>query len=159
MKNKYKDMTLQERTGVLKEYAEKSLPQKMLKALSKKAMGKKLVIDFTKKLSPKDRASLSDKKASIIVGDDEIKLPPYKNEHYLCRAMFSKDVSVGEGIDWSIIFERMTGGNLEDNGKPLPSRKNWRTVYDALVSVNKRFQEKYNEDLFVWQENTIRRLR
>src|SRR3989338_5291393 len=45
--------------------------------------------------------------AVLYVGSQKCQIPPYKNEHYFCRVMYEHDVN--EIIDWSILYEKMTG--------------------------------------------------
>jgi hypothetical protein len=98
-----------------------------------------------------------DDKATIIIGKQNVALPAYKNEHYLCRAMY--EYGVNEVVDWSLIYQKMTGYYEASYGKPQNSRENWRIVYDAMNALNKRVKEAVNtnDDLFTWQEKTIKR--
>ncbi len=99
----------------------------------------------------------NDEKAILEIGSQKCQIPPYKNEHYLCRAMYEHGVS--EPIDWSSIYQKMTGYYEAYYGKPQNSRENWRIVYDAVDALNKRIKEiaNTNDDLFTWQEKTIKR--
>ncbi|MBY0473237.1 hypothetical protein K2Q00_03080 [Patescibacteria group bacterium] len=112
--------------------------------------------------SPATQISLSamsikfnDSEAAIYFGDKVCKLPPFKNEHYLCKFMFSQPAA--QPIDWSEVSRGITGTD------PLVSRmatkKLQRTVKDAVYAVNHRVHEDINssEDLFTWKELTITR--
>jgi hypothetical protein len=92
----------------------------------------------------------NDDEPAINVGNKKVSLPPYKNEHYLCREMFERKIN--ESVDWSIIYEKMTGEESTD-------KENWRTVYDAMNALNKRIQEICNTDnsLFTWRGKMIKR--
>lgn len=111
-------------------------------------------------------SKISLKSVKIIYNDNEVvlkienqkcQLPPYKNEHYFCRAMYEYDVN--EPVDWSIIYEKMTGYYENYYGKPQKIRENWRLVYDTMAALNKRIKKVANtdDDLFTWQEKTVRR--
>ncbi|KKU19344.1 MAG: hypothetical protein UX30_C0014G0004 [Candidatus Saccharibacteria bacterium GW2011_GWA2_46_10] len=96
-------------------------------------------------------------KAILEIGNQRCQLPPYKNEHYFCRSMYEHGVS--EPIDWSVIYEKMTGYYEAFYGKPQRTRENWRLVYDAMEALNKRLKELTGtkDNLFSWQEKTIKR--
>ncbi|PWB38378.1 MAG: hypothetical protein C3F02_04385 [Parcubacteria group bacterium] len=103
------------------------------------------------------KISFDDEKITIFVEDRAVPLPQFKNEHYLCRAMY--EYKINEPVDWSIIYEKMTGYYEAYYGKPSPTRENWRIVYDAMDALNKRIKEiiNTNDNLFTWQEKTIKR--
>jgi hypothetical protein len=98
-----------------------------------------------------------DNEPAIIIGNQRVPLPPFKNEHYFCRAMFEH--LPNESIDWSLIYEKMTGYYEAYYGKPLKTRANWRLVYDTMRSVNQRIKEiaNTNDNLFTWQEKSVKR--
>jgi len=98
-----------------------------------------------------------DDKAIIKIGKLNVALPPYKNEHYFCRSAF--EYPAKEPIDWSIIYEKMTGYYEAYYGKSLEIRENWRLVYDTMRAVNERIKEviNTNDNLFTWQEKTLKR--
>ncbi len=98
-----------------------------------------------------------DDKALLYIGTQNCQIPPYKNEHFLCRAMYEYRAS--EPIDWSKIYEGIVGYYKAFFGKPPATRENWRVVYDAMDALNKRIKEVCNTDdeLFTWQEKTIKR--
>lgn len=98
-----------------------------------------------------------DKEARIFIGDTTCQLPPFKNEHYLCRVMFKKKIY--QPTDWSVVYEKMSGDYEKYYGKPPKTREHWRTVYDTMVRVNNRIKTNVytSDDLFSWQELTIKR--
>jgi hypothetical protein len=111
----------------------------------------------TEKLLSNNKVEFDDEKATLKIGKYNISLPPYKNEHYFCRTIFEHGLN--EPVDWSILYEKMTGYYEAYYGKAQQTRKNWRLVYDTMRLVNKRIKEhlKTREDLFTWQEKTVRR--
>lgn len=105
---------------------------------------------------PSNKVEFLDEESVLKLGDKKCALPPYKNEHFFCRAAFEHQVN--EPIDWSIIYEKMTGYYEEHFGKSKDTRQNQRRVYDAMEAINKRVKELLDiEKLFVWQEKTIKR--
>ncbi len=97
----------------------------------------------------KDHVKFLEDKSTIVVGDLECPLLPYKNEFYLCKVMFNQKVNTP--ISWDFIYKETTG----DEGP----KNEWRSVYDTMRKVNKRFMQKFNIDykLFSWQNKTIKR--
>lgn len=113
---------------------------------------------FSSRIILKDlEIKYNDNGANLEIGDTVCQLPPYKNEHYFCRAIFSYDVN--KPVDWSEIYEAITGYYEKYYGKPQKVKENWRIVYDAMEAVNKRVQKviKTNDKLFTWQEKTVKR--
>ncbi len=103
-----------------------------------------------------DKVKFLDDESTIELGGKKCPLPPYKNEHFFCRAAFEHQIN--EPIDWSIIYEKMTGYYEEHFGKSKDTRENQRRVYDAMEAINKRAKELLDiEKLFVWREKTIKR--
>ncbi|MFA5386305.1 MAG: hypothetical protein WC297_01365 [Candidatus Paceibacterota bacterium] len=99
-----------------------------------------------------------DDEALLKLGDKKCPLPPYKNEHFFCQAAFEHPIN--EPIDWSIIYEKMTGYYEKHFGKTKDTRENWHQVYDTMEAINKRAEELLNiEKLFVWREKSIKRTR
>jgi len=101
--------------------------------------------------------SYDDDEPAIKIGKQNVALPPYKNDHYFCRTIFEH--TANEPVDWSVLYEKMTGYYKAYYGKPQQTRENWRLVYDAMRSVNTRVKEllKTEDNLFTWQEKTIKR--
>ncbi len=98
---------------------------------------------------------LDDNKATLLIGEHRCQLPPFKNEHYFCRAMYEHELN--EPIDWSSIYEKMTGKKFED-AKSV--EKNMRMVRDTMYAVNNRIKATVNTegDLFKWENKSIKRL-
>lgn len=106
--------------------------------------------------APIGKVEFLDNESALKLGDKKCALPPYKNEHFFCRAAFEHQIN--EPIDWSIIYEKMTGYYEEHFGKSKDTRENWHRVYDTMEAINKRAKELlYIEKLFIWQEKTIKR--
>jgi len=97
-----------------------------------------------------------DERPVIKVGERNVALPPYKNEHYFCQAVF--EYKSKEPISWDRIFDRMTGYSTVSGGKePEPIRGNWQKVYDTMKRLNNRIKEVINTDdnLFSWREKMV----
>lgn len=86
----------------------------------------------------------------IKLDEQEVQLPPFKNEYCLAKYMF--DSKAKNPIDWSFIYEEMTGNPVSSN------HKNKRTVYDASESINSRLKKIGYKPIFDWKEKTILRL-
>lgn len=109
-----------------------------------------------KTLKPKVRLKSAkikydDQAARLYVGDQKCQMPPYRNEHSLCRAMFG--YKVNEPVDWSEIYEKI---NESEPELPEPCS---RMIWDAMNALNKRVKKDINTDdkLFTWQGKTIKR--
>jgi hypothetical protein len=92
----------------------------------------------------------------IIIGDQNVRLPLYKDEYDLCKDMFKKKLRLP--VSWDIIYDKMTGKNLISGGKKLDAiRKNWQKVNDAMKRVNNRVRKEINTDdnLFSWNNKTV----
>lgn len=128
-----------------------NLPELKIKGLD----NKKLVRDIKKINLNKKNIIFDDEKAKIIIDNKECQIPPYKNEHYFCRAIFQHPVN--EFVDWSIIFENMDKIITSDNKKDAEKEK--RSVQDTMYALNKRIKETINteDDLFIWKEKSIKR--
>jgi len=101
--------------------------------------------------------SYDDKEIAVKVGNFGVLLPASKNEQFFCRAMFKYPAS--QPVDWTIVYQEITG--LEpsfDNKKQM--QRNKRTVQDTMYRVNNRIKEDLdiNDNLFVWDEKTVKRL-
>lgn len=95
------------------------------------------------------KVSFDNNKAQLILGEVVSQLPPYRNEHLFCKAMF--EYPAQEPVDWSDVYEKMFGQEFED------AVKNKRTVYDAMENLNSRVQEMFatKDKLFSSSNNTI----
>ncbi len=133
---------------------------KLDKATEKKLLAERQTLfEKTKDSEPRGEISLKDHKttfddnaAAIIVGTLKCPLPPFKNEHFFCRAMFQHPAN--EPVDWSLVFKEMTGSHDE-----VASPKKMRPVQDTMYAVNKRIQEVLNtpDTLFAWENKSIKR--
>ena len=102
---------------------------------------------------PTTPVEFDDNEAVLACGSKRCQLPPFKNEHYFCRAAF--EYPVNEPIDWSLIFERMTGHLKGEEDLP---KNGWRKVYDTMEAINKRAGDVLGvPNLFVWREKTVTR--
>lgn len=151
-----------EKKGILPAFTGHTYLPKIDKATEKKLIAERQalfdrtktdVIDRGDKVSLKDEGiSFDDEEATIQVGKRKCALPPFKNEHYFCRAMFS--YRPNEPVDWSAVYKQMTGGH-ED----VAEAKYKRTVQDIMYALNNRIKEVINTDdmLFTWENRTIKR--
>jgi hypothetical protein len=106
------------------------------------------------KISSQANLVFVDHEATLMLGDAVAHLPPMKNEHCFCRAMFKHRVN--ELVDWSIPYEEMTGSEKF----PPDHEKAKRMVYDTYQAVNDRAKRHLSIDrLFVWEGKTIKRTR
>lgn len=126
-------------------------------SLTHKIVEENVTLQMSKKNLKSTEIKYDDDKATLEIGNKKCQIPSYKNEHYLCRAMYEHGVN--EVIDWSSVYQKMTGYYEAYYGKPQNSREHWRIVYDAMDALNKRVKEAVNtnDDLFTWQEKTIKR--
>lgn len=103
--------------------------------------------------TPGTPVEFDDNEAVLVCGNKRCQLPPFKNEHYFCRAVF--EYPTNEPIDWSLIFERMTGHLKGEEDLP---KNGWRKVYDTMERINKRAGDVLGlPNLFVWREKTVTR--
>ncbi len=117
---------------------------------------KKLSKDNSKKGTKNQKVEFLEDKSSLVMNDKECQLPPFKNEYFFCVAAYQ--YPVGEVIDWSKIYETMTGYYAIHFGKPIEKRENWRSVYDTVIRLNERVENVLGiKNLFVWREKTIKR--
>lgn len=105
-------------------------------------------------LSENLTSSFDDKKAIIKIGKEFVELPQGKNEHCFCRAAFHH--SVDDAVDWSEIYEEMTG--VDVFGDKEAAKGKWRVVYDAMEAINGKVRKQTEAPLFAWSEKTVRRL-
>lgn len=97
-----------------------------------------------------------DHEAALMLGDAVAHLPPMKNEHCLCRAMFKHRIN--EPVDWSLPYEEMVGQNIDKAYDPSRNTKAKRMVYDTTKSLNARAKQDLGiDELFKWQGKTIKR--
>jgi len=95
------------------------------------------------------KIEFDDNSATIKIGETSIVLPPFKNEHSLCRAMFEH--LKGEPVDWSIVYERM------EDIEPRNKIKDRKKIYDTVEALNSRVKKLLDtEDNFIiLKENTL----
>lgn len=103
----------------------------------------------------KKGVKFDDNKATISIGNTKCQLPPHKNEHFFCRAMFQ--CPVNEFVDWSIIYENMDKINEFNNKEGANKEK--RSVQDTMYALNNRVKEVFNtnNNLFTWKNKSIKR--
>ena len=100
---------------------------------------------------PTGEVVFNDEEAALIYGKKRAALPPFKKEHLFCQAAY--DYPINEVIDWSDIYEKMRNVESENTD-------DWRYVYDALNSVNRRASKMFGiKQLFEWKQQTVKRLR
>lgn len=97
---------------------------------------------------------------AIFVDDVRCDLPPFKNEHFLCRVMFAR--RVGEATDWSTVYEEMESRGPASQGAGKATKtaaQEEQTVKDAVHALNERLQEVTGteEQILTWSKKTIRR--
>lgn len=99
----------------------------------------------------------NDEEANLVVDGNVVPLPSFRNEHYLCRAMWRYPMD--EFVSWDTIYQEISGYYEQQFGKPSSKRETWRIVYDAMERLNKRINEVTGtkDDLFSWSEKTIKR--
>ena len=92
----------------------------------------------------------NDEIGAIIINGLKCNLPPFQNEHCLARAIFG--YKKGQPVDWSFIYEKMTG-DFPANSPHLGDSKMKRTVNDTVRRLNERIQRTINtEDLLIDQK-------
>jgi len=119
-----------------------------------KATHKALFSDKDKTIPDSAKVEFLDNEPALKCADKKCPLPPFKNEHFLCRVMF--EYPINETIDWSIIAEEMDKLAISTTGK----EKTKRSLYDTVRAINERVREIFEIDkLFDWTEKTIKRIR
>jgi len=90
-------------------------------------------------------------KSILTINGKKCQLPIAKNEDYLCAAMFES--VIGEPIDWSIIYEKIT------RTEPTDTKKDKKMLQDTIERLHNRIEKttNYKIKLFSWQEKTIKR--
>ena len=97
------------------------------------------------------KVSYDESKSTIFVDNKACPLPPAKNEDYLARAMFKR--LIDEPVDWSIIYEEMSGDEAKN------SEINRKSVRDTMDRLNKRVKKIIgtNDELLTWENKTLKR--
>ncbi len=93
-----------------------------------------------------------DENARILIGEIPIQLPPFQNEHCLCRVIFKHKIH--KPVDWSLAYKEMTGDAAE-----VADKAKRRPVQDAMYAVNNRVKAGANTDdaLMSWKGKSIAR--
>jgi len=87
----------------------------------------------------------------IIWGDTQIFIPHDSNQHFACRILFSR--KKGEIVSWDEIMEEIKGKEVE------LEKNDWRTVYDAVMNLNKKVKEKTGKNIFETSRKSFHRIR
>ncbi len=89
-----------------------------------------------------------------INGKIDIPLPPYENEHYLCRSMTKR--LRNEAIDWSTIYTEMTQDPLTTKNEV----RHMKMVKDTCIRINRRISAILGGKrvFFLWRNKTVARL-
>lgn len=87
-------------------------------------------------------------------GTVEIPLPPYENEHYLCRSMAKR--LKNEAVDWSEIYHEMIGDPLNTQRED----RHMRMVKDTCIRINKRISTIMGAKVVfcLWRNKTVAKL-
>jgi|GEM_PF-3217778 hypothetical protein len=96
--------------------------------------------------------TFNDESARILIGEIPLQLPPFQNEHCLCRVIFKRKIH--EPVDWSLVYKEMTG-DIEE----IADKKKMRAVQDAMYALNNRVKKEANTDdsLFSWEGKSMAR--
>lgn len=100
------------------------------------------------------------KKLKIVInGQVEVDVQKLTTGSLLCEYMFSSKIKCNEPIDWSIIYEKVVGQEVDitDKGRNLREKRKLR---DAMNAVNKKVCNEFGTEanIFRWKENQIKRL-
>lgn len=128
------------------------MPELKIKGFEEKSKQKNaLMVELVSK-----EIHFNDEEAKIVIGEEDCQLPPFKNEHFFCRAMY--EFPAKEFIDWSIIYEKYEGIKSKDKSPNDPT-KDKRAIQDTMYALNKRIKRVINtsDNLFTWQEKSIKR--
>jgi len=98
-----------------------------------------------------------DDEVKLIVDGITVQLPPYKNEHWFCRVM--SEHLPNEPVDWDQLYEEISGNYKRFFGKLDDVKNPKRMVYDTVEAINSRLKKMGLSKLYIWQENTVKRLR
>lgn len=106
---------------------------------------------FAEALPKFSSAEFKDDEAALYLGTTRIQLPPNRGEHVFCRVMFKHPINIP--VSWDEIYEEISGEkDFDKSGK--------RKIYDLARSVSKKIQEITKmADTFVWQGQTVKRIR
>lgn len=92
--------------------------------------------------------TFDEKKSELKFEDKECPIPPSTHQFYLCKAIFSPSHKIGDWITEQEILDHI---DMENTGP--------RTVYDAMLAVNKLVRARLGVDKFIKMENSRFRIR
>jgi hypothetical protein len=104
------------------------------------------------------RLSFDGETAELQIGDFQpVSFPPYKNEHYALRKLFSQKKN--EPVDWQEVYEAMTSTKSDTINK-VEIEKQKKTVKDTVRAINQRIKEVggVDTDLLKWDIKCVKRL-
>lgn len=99
-----------------------------------------------------NKVIMFDEALSVIkFGRKTCPLPPAKNESCLAKVMLSR--KPGEFVDWSIVYQEMTGDS------ELGGKENLKSVRDTMYHLNKRIKEDTGAttDFLGWKNKSLKR--
>lgn len=82
-------------------------------------------------------ARYNPKEMTLSYRGKEVSIPPETKLSALCQFMFAQKINTP--VSWDVVYEEMVGG------APRDKIKNRKTVYDAVLSVNRRFRKTFPE--------------
>lgn len=139
---------------LLKMLKEKKLGNDNFKITLSDEEIKKEIIGKTNSFS----IELDDIEGEVVFDDDtvtlklkerECKLPPFKNEHFLCRFIFKH--LLDEPIQWDLAYEAM-------GGTANPTKRQKKGVYDSIQRLNKRVANTLGiKEWIRWEDKSFRR--
>lgn len=96
------------------------------------------------------KSYFDDKHSRIVIGTQKIDLPPYKQEYLFCLEAYKKEV--GEPISWDMIFNSMDKINeIELEELKIDFKKAKRKIFDIIVRINKRINEKRKNKITLFE--------
>lgn len=94
-------------------------------------------------------------KSILKIDGHEIEIPPFKNEFYLCKVMFEKEI--GQPVSWDEIYEEMTSDPALGTDK-IDRQKLKRKLYDTREALHTRIRTQlgnYEITLFEQVNKTV----
>ncbi|MFC1630248.1 hypothetical protein ACFL06_01800 [Patescibacteria group bacterium] len=86
----------------------------------------------------------------IIYGKKKISIPVGSKQYCVCKILFSREI--GEVVSWDEIAEEIDGLEKRD------LQSSWRTVYDAVIAVNKKVEKKIGKKIFITSRKSFHRI-
>ncbi len=118
-------------------------------------IGDKIYLEVKGKATKKKRiigsARFTENPPQIIFGSIKIPIPPDSKQLCVCRIMFNR--GKGETVCWDEIAIEIDGGKC-NSGKET----NWRGVYDAVLTINKKVKRKIGKKLFQTSRKSFHRI-